>query len=305
MELIADVLLVAGAFGAALYCHVLSRRLRRLGTLETGMGGAIAVLSAQVDDMTRALTDAQSAARESATRLDRLTLRAEASAQKLELMIASLHDLPEAPVDGGPRAALRSPPRVQTTGRAQPAVAVPQAPPMVQTQPRAQAQDPVDVALGAYLDPTDAAQLALHHAAAPPSAPPSAPLAAPAYIATAPAGPAAGPDIAHNAADGPLMQAAPVLDDRRLSDVPGVAQGVATADQPDALDLMAASSAVAASVPDQTNVAAPLDQSSVQDIAQPAIEDPRPVASAQISALGCPYDHVAGRTCGPRPCRRG
>ena len=80
MELIADVLLVAGAFGAALYCHVLSRRLRRLGTLETGMGGAIAVLSAQVDDMTRALTDAQSAARESAARLDRLTLRAEVSA---------------------------------------------------------------------------------------------------------------------------------------------------------------------------------------------------------------------------------
>lgn len=95
MELIADVLLVAGAFGAALYCHVLSRRLKRLGTLEGGMGGAIAVLSAQVDDMTRALSDAQKAARLSATQLDQLTRRAEASAQKLELMIASLHDLPE------------------------------------------------------------------------------------------------------------------------------------------------------------------------------------------------------------------
>ena len=95
MEVIADVLLVAGAFGAALYCHVLSKRLRRLGTLETGMGGAIAVLSAQVDDMTRALTEAQGAARQSASQLDQLTRRAEASAQRLELMIASLHDLPE------------------------------------------------------------------------------------------------------------------------------------------------------------------------------------------------------------------
>ena len=46
MQLIADVLLAAGAFGAALYCFVLSRRLKRFATLESGMGGAIAVDSA-------------------------------------------------------------------------------------------------------------------------------------------------------------------------------------------------------------------------------------------------------------------
>ena len=57
-----------GAFGAAVYCYVLAGRLKRFATLETGMGGAIAVLSAQVDDMTRALEKAQGAASGSASR---------------------------------------------------------------------------------------------------------------------------------------------------------------------------------------------------------------------------------------------
>ncbi|HAW47377.1 MAG TPA: hypothetical protein DCX34_09090, partial [Roseovarius sp.] len=62
MDLIADILLVAGALGAGLYCHVLARRLSRFNDLETGVGGAVAVLSAQVDDLTRTLRDAQNAA---------------------------------------------------------------------------------------------------------------------------------------------------------------------------------------------------------------------------------------------------
>ncbi|MHC0051979.1 hypothetical protein [Actibacterium sp. D379-3] len=94
MALIADILLVAGALGAAFYCMVLSRRLRRLNDLETGMGGAIAVLSAQVDDMTRALESARSSARSSSSTLEDLTGRADGVAQRLELLVASLHDLP-------------------------------------------------------------------------------------------------------------------------------------------------------------------------------------------------------------------
>jgi outer membrane murein-binding lipoprotein Lpp len=96
MDLIADILLVAGSFGAAAYCWVLASRLKRFTTLETGMGGAIAVLSAQVDDMTRALEAARGAANGSAESLTALTERGEAVARKLELLVASLHDLPEA-----------------------------------------------------------------------------------------------------------------------------------------------------------------------------------------------------------------
>jgi len=95
--MIADILMAGGAFGAAIYCYVLSGRLKRFTTLESGMGGAIAVLSAQVDDMTRALDRARGAATGSAASLQALTQRAETAAAKLELMMAALHDLPDAP----------------------------------------------------------------------------------------------------------------------------------------------------------------------------------------------------------------
>ncbi|HOZ31351.1 MAG TPA: hypothetical protein PLM52_00610 [Tabrizicola sp.] len=103
MDLIADILLVAGSFGAAIYCYVLASRLKRFTTLETGMGGAIAVLSAQVDDMTRALEQARGAANGSAESLEGLTARGEAVARRLELLVASLHDLPD------PKAPLKAP----------------------------------------------------------------------------------------------------------------------------------------------------------------------------------------------------
>jgi hypothetical protein len=95
MELISDILLGAGAIGAGVYCLVLARRLRSFSGLEKGMGGAIAVLSRQVDEMTRALDGAQEQASLSAARLDALATRGEAAAQRLELLIAALHDLPD------------------------------------------------------------------------------------------------------------------------------------------------------------------------------------------------------------------
>ena len=104
MELIADVLLFAATVGAAVYCYVLASRLRRFTTLESGMGGAIAVLSAQVDDMTRALEKAQGVASASEERLQELTQRADGLARQLELLVASLHDLPEAPPRAEPEA---------------------------------------------------------------------------------------------------------------------------------------------------------------------------------------------------------
>lgn len=95
MELIADIFLIAGALGAGIYCFVLGRRLSRFNDLETGVGGAVAVLSAQVDDLTRALEAAQNSAGGSAKTLIDLTDRAESVAKRLELLVASMHDLPE------------------------------------------------------------------------------------------------------------------------------------------------------------------------------------------------------------------
>ncbi|WP_299672843.1 hypothetical protein [uncultured Roseobacter sp.] len=97
MELIADVLLAAGALGAGLYCLVLGRRLNRFNDLEKGVGGAVAVLSAQVDDLTKTLSAAQATAATSAQTLTDLTKRAEDMSRKLELQMASLHDVPDVP----------------------------------------------------------------------------------------------------------------------------------------------------------------------------------------------------------------
>ena len=97
MEFLADVLLVGGALGAGVYCYVLVRRLARFNDLEKGVGGAVAVLSAQVDDLTRTLETARVTAAASTGSLDGLTDRAENVAQRLELLVASMHDLPQEP----------------------------------------------------------------------------------------------------------------------------------------------------------------------------------------------------------------
>lgn len=97
MTLIADILMIAATLAVGIYCVVLARRLSRFTDLEKGVGGAIAVLSAQVDDMTKTLIAAQKTAAASAARLDDLTTRAEDASKRLELLIASMHDVPDAP----------------------------------------------------------------------------------------------------------------------------------------------------------------------------------------------------------------
>lgn len=103
MALIADALLIAGALGAGLYCFVLSARLRRFTDLEKGVGGAVAVLSAQVDDLNTSLTQAQKTADGSVGKLTDVSARAEIAAQRLELLVASLHDLPDAGAQQAPQ----------------------------------------------------------------------------------------------------------------------------------------------------------------------------------------------------------
>lgn len=96
MSIIADIFLAAGAIGAAFYCLILSRNLSRFTNLETGVGGAIAVLSSQVDDMTKTLDRARVSATSSANALEDITERAEGVSKTLELLLASMHDLPKA-----------------------------------------------------------------------------------------------------------------------------------------------------------------------------------------------------------------
>jgi hypothetical protein len=122
MNLIADTLLAFGALGAAAYCIILAKRLKKFNNLQHGVGGAVAVLSAQVDDMTKTLQKAQRAAATSSATLTSLTERAEDVAKRLELMLASMHDLPsEAQGGGAPKAtAPKDAPATESEEREQP-----------------------------------------------------------------------------------------------------------------------------------------------------------------------------------------
>ena len=93
MQYLADVLLVAGALGAGIFCFVLSRRLATFNDLEKGVGGAVAALSTQVDELNRTMLTAKRATDGSGEALEQLTERAEDVSRQLELMMASMHDL--------------------------------------------------------------------------------------------------------------------------------------------------------------------------------------------------------------------
>jgi hypothetical protein len=54
----------------------------------------VAVLSAQVDDLSKALEAARQTAGASSASLEGLTDRAEGGAKRLELLVASMHDIP-------------------------------------------------------------------------------------------------------------------------------------------------------------------------------------------------------------------
>ncbi|MHA3915583.1 hypothetical protein [Halovulum sp. GXIMD14793] len=92
MEFIADGLLIAAAGTAALYCWVLSRKLNDLRNLDKGLGGAIASLSAQVDETHASLLEAKKSTLERTKHLSELTSRAEIAAGRLEMLLATVHE---------------------------------------------------------------------------------------------------------------------------------------------------------------------------------------------------------------------
>ena len=87
MDLIADSLLIGGAIAAAFYCWVLSVRVRSLKDLDKGLGGAIAGLSRQVDEMQTTMKAAKSFSEGSKAELEQLAQRAERASAQLEALL--------------------------------------------------------------------------------------------------------------------------------------------------------------------------------------------------------------------------
>lgn len=70
MDLIADGLLLIAAVVASIYCLVLSKRLRRLNQMDGGLGKAIATMSTQVEEMSKALATSRKATEKAVGELD-------------------------------------------------------------------------------------------------------------------------------------------------------------------------------------------------------------------------------------------
>jgi len=103
MDLIADLLLIAAALGAAFYCFVLSRRLTALNSAEGGIGQAIAALSDQVARLEDTLDGSSARAEDIDQKLRETVKRAE----QLDLALtATIRGQPRTPIvaDPGPDA---------------------------------------------------------------------------------------------------------------------------------------------------------------------------------------------------------
>ena len=95
MTIIADILLVAGALGASIYCFVLSKRLKQFNDLENGVGGAVAAMALQVDDLKQVISTAVEQANLASNKTMSAAEKAETIRRQLELQIAALHDIPD------------------------------------------------------------------------------------------------------------------------------------------------------------------------------------------------------------------
>lgn len=89
MEILIDLAVACAALLAAAYCLLLSRRLRALTRLDSDVGKAIAVLSKQVDDLTKALVAAEKSNTSAGAALGQQISKAEATARQLELLMAA------------------------------------------------------------------------------------------------------------------------------------------------------------------------------------------------------------------------
>ncbi|MFN4057299.1 MAG: hypothetical protein ACK4HW_03835 [Roseinatronobacter sp.] len=105
MQFYLDVFIAFAAILAAAYCMLLSRRLRTLTRLDGDIGAAIAVMSQQVDALTKALSQASNSTTKAEASLALTIARAETTARNLELLLAANRTGPavaQPPMDSRP-----------------------------------------------------------------------------------------------------------------------------------------------------------------------------------------------------------
>jgi hypothetical protein len=91
MQVIMDGLLFAATLFAGTYCWVLARRVRALGDLDKGLGGAITTMNRQIEQARATLAEARGSSKESRVELKTLIAEAEDAAHQLRALLAALH----------------------------------------------------------------------------------------------------------------------------------------------------------------------------------------------------------------------
>ncbi len=90
MQMIIDFVLLAASAAAAIYCFVLSARLKRLNDIRSGLGASIASMSVTLDEAKRILEDTRRANIEGETKLRILIDDAERFAPELADLLDAL-----------------------------------------------------------------------------------------------------------------------------------------------------------------------------------------------------------------------
>ena len=93
MSLIADGLLVATCLTAALYCYVLSRRLKKLSNTEEGIGQQIRHFNEALDDTRNALKEIRTSAKGASEKLAREMAHSKKVAAELTRLIAKAESI--------------------------------------------------------------------------------------------------------------------------------------------------------------------------------------------------------------------
>lgn len=99
LSLLSDILLLGATAGIALWCRLLARRLRAFNDLDSGLGGTIAALARQVDDLRSTIVDATRETEDGTARLEAALERADDRIGRMEMLLASLETLEEDAAD--------------------------------------------------------------------------------------------------------------------------------------------------------------------------------------------------------------
>jgi len=95
LTLLSDFILVAATVGMALWCRVLTQRLRAFNDLDKGLGATIATMTLQVDDLQKSIAEATAQKDDRVERLEAANATADDRIGRMEMLMASLEELEE------------------------------------------------------------------------------------------------------------------------------------------------------------------------------------------------------------------